>query len=1011
MGWRSDVSAAQHRPGIGPPPVVTFPSVLPFEELDWERFELLCLGIARATGYSDVRRYGRRGQKQDGIDIHGVNPEGQHTAWQCKCVNSFGRAELRKAVQRFAEGPRAEKYATFVVCVACEGNDRNLEYELASLREQHEFRIELWDSMWLTHQLGDLPNLVNQYFGEEWAKGFSAPSVPVSRRLNADALLLGPIEAEGLSSKVEEAGRFEESSPADAVRLYGEIEGKLRDRFPRHADRFREKRAFALIDAVGPEASHDEFMRLAVRDLFERAEPELSQEVARGLGKLRDQVDPVRKSRGEALFHFRWTHEDPEELSDLADCFDALPFDDEYAPHIAVLLAEVAVATRSHRIVNDRRLRIQQTAELGNGDLALRLRVALADADEAESWLSLIDDAQARHFRPRDATFVCMRAARWSAWNGDSERAESLSRLAMRFVADAGLDLDVKNALRSLLSLYGPPERYDDFVEAHQLMLTIDGSDSFIPLNSRTARYSYQNLATEELPEAHLLTRYRVLEGVRSGCLSEEIEAHAVLARIYLASDEPIDALEQAVLGGHQELTNEAASRIDTWPEFLYEMAGSPAPWARLAALQALERLGDLCPADLATKLAQELIQAICAEPEDLMVSRSLYGALGALVLEAADDDIEELMPLMAQAATREPGGYWLTDPGVVTVATGLYRFRSKWRGQAADILADRLIGARTSDWWKGLRECGEEVETLAAAVERTAVQTGVNLDEALAELGYLSESTRAFWSGRLKYVAAHITGPLESQTLGDDFGVPRKFLEEQTLETTSRYVNNLVAIAKSLGVVAVNRGGALLAGGNVVDMLPMDQRASLFEAARLLVEPNVELSDHDRYSSDTDHALSRVRFNTGGATRLRLGAAWFLGRSAANAEQRAIASALAKEWLISDVQSLQQQAALLLSQPNLAGHGVHAAQLAKHPNAMVRWMAPFMPDVVEAPDTHLAQDLATDPSRNVRLSLIDVLPSFDPEAIQELLTILAKDRSAFVRHYAASAVSDGQQS
>ena len=1005
------MSAAQDLPEIGPPPVVTFPSVLPFEKLDWEPFELLCLEIALAAGYMDVRRYGRRGQKQDGIDFHGRDSNGQRTAWQCKCVSSFGAAELRSAVLDFANGPRGRRYATFVICIACEGNDRNLDGELAILRKRYEFGIELWESTWLTHELNDLPNLVYRYFGEVWAKGFNAPSVPNDRRLNADALLFGPIEAEGLSSMVEEAERVKESSPADAVRLYGEIEGKLRERFPRHADRFREKRAFALIDAVGPEAGHDEFMQLAVQDLFDRGKPELSPEVSRGLAKLRDQVDPVRRSRGEALFHFRWTHEDPEAISDLADCFGALPFDDQYAPHIAVLLAEVAVATRDHRIVNDRRPRIQQTTELADGDLALRLRVALADVDEAESWLSLIAEAQEQRFRPREATFVCMRAARWSVWNGDSKRAESLYRQAMRFGADAGLDLDVKNALRSLLSLYGPTDRYDDFVEAHQLMLAIDGSDSFIPLDSQTARYSYQNLATEELPEAHLLSRYRVLEGVRSGCFSVEIEAHAVLARVYLESDEPMDALKHAVLGGDQELTKRAATRIDKWPESLSSMVDTAAPWVLQAALLAVEQLGDLAPPQVATTLAQHLTRKILADHDDPETTRPLYEALSAVVLEATDDDIEELMPLMNQAVAREPEEFRWTDPGVVAVAVGLYRFRPRWREQAAEILAERLIGPKISDWWKGLRECGAEIETLAVAIERTAARTGVNLDEALAELGYLSESTRTFWSDRLSYVEAHLAGPLKSQTLGDDFGVPRQFLEEQTPETTSRYVTNLVAIAKSPRVVAVNRGGALLAGGNVVDMLPLDLRTRLFEEARPLVEPNVELSDHDRHSSDTDHALSRVRIRTSGATRLRLGAAWFLGRSAANAEQRAIAIALAKEWLLSDMQRLQQQAALLLSQPNLTGHGVHAAQLAKHPNAMVRRMAPFMPDLVEVPDAQLARDLATDPSRNVRLTVIDVLPSFEPEARQELLSILAEDWSALVRHSAANAVSDGQQS
>ena len=994
------MSAAQATPDNIAPPTVTSPSRFPFLDLRWEDFEQLCRDIALATGYTDVYPHGKPGQKQDGIDFYGLDRHGQRISWQCKRVSRFVASDLRSAIRDFAEGPEAEKHEVFVVCIACEGNDRSLKGELATHREQHPFKIELWDSGLLTNKMRGLSDLVQRYFGDGWAKRFIAPSIPVLQRLDAKVFSLGPVKARGLTSKVEEAERLSETSPTDAVRLYEEIEGELRELSPRHADRFREKRASALVDAVGPEAGHDAFMELAVRDLFDRAKPELSPDVALGLGKLRDLVGPARRARGEALFHFRWTHEDPEALSDLAECFDALQPDDEYAPHIAVLMAEVAIASRRPHFVKERELQIRQAAHGAEAELALRLRVALAGvaADEAVAWPDLIADAQSL---PREETFICMRAARWSAWNGEVKQAEAFYQQAIEHGANAGasLDLDVKNALRSLLFLYGPPERYDDFVEAHQLMLALDGSASFIPLGAQTARHSYQNLATGNLPEAHLWTRFRVLEGVRSGCLSDEIDAHSALARIYLESDEPLDALEEAVLGGNEELTKEATSRIDTWPEFLPALVSAAAPWVRLAALVAVEQLGDLAPPAMATDLAHELIGDVLANPEDSATTRPLYEALSAVILEATDEDVEALMPALRQAVAREPEGFRWTDPGVVTAATLLYRFRPRWREHAAEILAERLIGPRTSDWWEGIRECGAETEPLAEAIERTVVRTGVNLDEALAELGHLSESTRAYWSERLNHVAAHLTGPLRSQVLGDDFGVPGQFLAEQTAETTSRYVTNLVAIANNPRVLAVNRGGALLAAGNVVDMLPMDQCAGLFEAAWPLVEPDVELSDHDRLDSGTDHALSRVRIRTGGATRLRLGAAWFLGRCAANAEQRAIAITLAEDWLYSEAESLQQQAARMLSQPNLAGHRIRAARLAKHPNPMVRWMAPFMPDVVEAPDVQLARELATDPSRNVRLSVVDVLHSFDPEARQQLASILAEDRSAIVRH------------
>ena len=69
------------------------------------------------------------------------------------------------------------------------------------------------------------------------------------------------------------------------------------------------------------ETSHDLLMQLAVRDLWERAEPKLSPKVAAGLERLRSEVDLVRQAHGRALVHFGGCHEYAGELEKLAECF------------------------------------------------------------------------------------------------------------------------------------------------------------------------------------------------------------------------------------------------------------------------------------------------------------------------------------------------------------------------------------------------------------------------------------------------------------------------------------------------------------------------------------------------------------------------------------------------------------------------------------------------------------------------------------------------------------------
>ena len=49
----------------------------------------------------------------------------------------------------------------------------------------------------------------------------------------------------------------------------------------------------------------------------------------------------------------------------------------------------------------------------------------------------------------------------------------------------------------------------------------------------------------------------------------DELESHAILARIYHQSNEPLDALEHAVLGGSQKLVKELAPKVKEWPAFL----------------------------------------------------------------------------------------------------------------------------------------------------------------------------------------------------------------------------------------------------------------------------------------------------------------------------------------------------------------------------------------------------------------------------------------------------------
>ena len=237
----------------------------------------------------------------------------------------------------------------------------------------------------------------------------------------------------------------------------------------------------------------------------------------------------------------------------------------------------------------------------------------------------------------------------------------------MKLGSDAGLDLDVENALWSLAvvhSLKGfSVETFEEISETRRIALTIEGSRSFVKANSRTQQRSYQHLSIGQLPAAHLWTQFRLLESIRSGSLRDELDSHSVLARIYIQAAEPLNALEHAILGGSQQLVKDMAPQVSEWPDYLVDMLISEAPWVRRTALMALKYVGDLAPPKVARLLVSELLSQFTKGSYDVQTVPTLLEAFGAIILEATDEDIDQLIPYLERASVREPESYRLTDP------------------------------------------------------------------------------------------------------------------------------------------------------------------------------------------------------------------------------------------------------------------------------------------------------------------------------------------------------------
>ena len=393
----------QSEPVNVPPPVTTTETEFPFHILGWDQFECLCRDIVQAYGFENVHRYGIQGQSQEGIDFTGDSPAGEFTAFQAKQKKELTASKLEKVVRKFAKGTMAGCTDKFVVCMSREANNRKLLDKLTELKEQYSFSIELWGAEQLTHRLSGKEYLVRRYFGDDWAnKHFGIPqgSSHILTPEVSEALRIGPVEAFGFTAKVEEAERLAQTSRVEAADIYGEVANGLREYFPGYANHFDLLRAKSLKATGNADASHDALMELAVCNLVEQAEPQLFPGVASTLGDLHDAVDETRQARAAAVRFFAQWHEHPQSLMDLAQWFDTLGPDDEYAPVIAMFIVEAAVADRKFEVVLDRVERLQHASERCDKSddkqkqTALRIHLAMADAGVDGAGKDLIRQAE-----------------------------------------------------------------------------------------------------------------------------------------------------------------------------------------------------------------------------------------------------------------------------------------------------------------------------------------------------------------------------------------------------------------------------------------------------------------------------------------------------------------------------------------------------------------------------------------------------------------------------------------
>lgn len=157
------------------PPVETREQLLPFGHLTWENFEKLCYKIASKGNFPFASRYGRPGQLQHGIDIFVRLQNGKYRVWQVKRKESLQPAELKSIIAEFRAGEWFDKTEELILSVKCSIANTKLqdliETEAQGLKKDGIVFVTYGGEK-LSEILKELPEVVDDFFGREWARVF-----------------------------------------------------------------------------------------------------------------------------------------------------------------------------------------------------------------------------------------------------------------------------------------------------------------------------------------------------------------------------------------------------------------------------------------------------------------------------------------------------------------------------------------------------------------------------------------------------------------------------------------------------------------------------------------------------------------------------------------------------------------------------------------------------------------------------------------------------------------------
>lgn len=979
-------------PSFQPAPVAQpSPSLLPTHEMIWEDFERLLVAMARhVDGATDVRLYGKRGQRQYGIDLVAFFPQPrQPSVYQAKRQQEFGAADLEAAVERYAGDRRPFGADRIVVAAASEAHDTATIEKLYELRSQHaDLQIDLWDRTAISEQLRRQEYLVRRFFGMATAEAFcDSPQATVATgvgSIEADAILRGPVAHLGLQDQLRKATELRADEPSKAADLFAMVADGLDGRgFRPHAAVVRDLEAAAL-HAAG-RLDDEAWVRLALAWQQLAAGDTFSAKIqVRELAKrndLPDQVDRCVDALGAAI---GVESEHKVTIDDLAIAFDALQSDDPHFAEAALAFGEHAVARRREDLVAARVGRLHEAADAlpatvqGERDAA-RLRMCIADG--AGDW-ELLGTTARMTYSPPVTAWVQAREARFLALKPEPDAAARRYLDAIERACIQGLNDDAADwlyAMRDVRVWAGMIDGIND-PHRHAQALRAAGSGSAFPESYPARERGLNRLREEKWADALEALRRYVWRAAVVADLGGEVEGNELLGDVFVATGRLHEALRHYVISGKPKKLAELAHRLPEQSIDISTALLTPRPWERVSAYKFVEEAADLisdesgeewCRVAIDDLLAYRPMNAFAADPW-----RAAFDAFGRLAAVSTDAEAQRFIEIAAPLVEREPKHYRFSDEAHVRALIAIARRHSDLAPQAIE----QLLSALLADQRMADLVLSEGADLLRADPERTIDRVGTaaeagNFHAALAVVLSHGRTDCALPVARQRFQAAiapreRKPGVFSFGTLLPDTAILMTILPPDDRVTFARA---MVDRANDAEDVAANCQDALLALRPIAAALPDGVRDDLFQSVLPFAKGEREATQPPLFPG-SDDPLGRFRVSLGDASLNNVGLL-ALSTLARTAEQAQQTKDLAMRYVRVPGQEHANIAATALSALPRDQLGVLPEELASQPNEWLRALGAVL--WCERPDdAELGLALAGDPSPNVRRTLARALTS-----------------------------------